>query len=52
MALLYFRGGVVFALFFSGMRSTDSAVTVTLSLGEPVGAAFWSVLLLNEILSF
>lgn len=49
---MYFQGGVAFALFFSGMRSTDSAVTVTLSLGEPVGAVFWSVFLLNEILSF
>ena len=41
-------GGLGFGLFFLGMKSTSPAVSSTLSLAEPMGAACWGIFLLGE----
>ena len=39
---------IAFTFFFAGVRQTNSVVASTLSLAEPMGAALWGILLLQE----
>lgn len=41
-------GGAGFGLFFLGMKTTSPAVSATLCLAEPMGAACWGIFLLGE----